>query len=471
MSMTKREVLQLIGENSFPETTSKDIYAAKDALIPIKQNGIVKAVPVDLLNQSDYNPKPFSPKQLTNLVAWYDASDLSSLTIPSPYTKVSQINDKSGNNYHLTQTDSAQYPLLNKTGGNGSTPCVEFTGAERMKYNDTTVPLSQPMTCFIVMKHGAWLASGSTILDFTNAHNTGLYYIESGDGKRSMVNAAGAYAHEKWRNSYTNVQNEWIVVTFLLNGTSSFMWINGEPSPHPTELGLVTNAGSNNGTQIWIGGWGGGERAAFLFKEMILCNTAVLTEEQRMEVVNYLLSKHKIVRNPIYKGYGDSLTKGAGATDFYVNSFAALFSIETGRQMYNYGLSGSTVYSLSTQYKYGIEDKNALITLCYGTNEGSVDATWKAYYKMMVQQLIFEGHSPEQICLVTPPYYSTRVTKNNQILTYLNEIAAEIPGVLVANTIAPTQAGGGDSLLPDGTHPNNAGHRIIADTIKAAFGF
>ena len=67
----------------------------------------------------------WTPANLTNLVAWYDASDVSTVTLNG--SNVSQIDDKSGNGYHVAQSSGADQPLyangvingLNAIQGNG----------------------------------------------------------------------------------------------------------------------------------------------------------------------------------------------------------------------------------------------------------------------------------------------------------------------------------------------------------------
>tara|TARA_R100001163_G_scaffold24040_1_gene20034 strand:+ start:5090 stop:5968 length:879 start_codon:yes stop_codon:yes gene_type:complete len=59
----------------------------------------------------------FKPSDLSNLVAWYDALDSS--TITSDSDGVSAWNDKSGNNYHGTQTTNSKKPALGTSADNG----------------------------------------------------------------------------------------------------------------------------------------------------------------------------------------------------------------------------------------------------------------------------------------------------------------------------------------------------------------
>jgi len=62
-------------------------------------------------------PVPFAPDVLTGLQAWYDASDASTVTESSG--SVSQIDDKSGNDYHLTQATAGLKPTYETAVQNG----------------------------------------------------------------------------------------------------------------------------------------------------------------------------------------------------------------------------------------------------------------------------------------------------------------------------------------------------------------
>lgn len=58
----------------------------------------------------------FVPTDLSNLVAWYDASDTSTITYSTP-PLVAQWNDKSGNDHHMTQGVASAQPAYFDVGG------------------------------------------------------------------------------------------------------------------------------------------------------------------------------------------------------------------------------------------------------------------------------------------------------------------------------------------------------------------
>tara|TARA_R110000796_G_scaffold176455_2_gene293312 strand:- start:2995 stop:3873 length:879 start_codon:yes stop_codon:yes gene_type:complete len=65
----------------------------------------------------------FKPSDLSDLQAWYDAGDSS--TISSDVNGISQWADKSGNNYHAVQTTNTQKPSTGTSPDNGL-PAVKF---------------------------------------------------------------------------------------------------------------------------------------------------------------------------------------------------------------------------------------------------------------------------------------------------------------------------------------------------------
>lgn len=76
------------------------------ALLSTDSNGnfLIKNSDGDIIFRSDSTI--WTPNRFLNLVSWYDASDLSSITESS--NVVSQVNDKSGNGFHLNVLTSAK---------------------------------------------------------------------------------------------------------------------------------------------------------------------------------------------------------------------------------------------------------------------------------------------------------------------------------------------------------------------------
>lgn len=102
---------------------------------------------------------------LTDLVAWWDASDSSTITHSSG--SVSQITDKSGNGHTLTQGTSTAQPKINTATLNGL-PVLDFDGGDSLVCGNNSIGRHiTGVTAYIVMKFD----SGSTQVPFSVARN------------------------------------------------------------------------------------------------------------------------------------------------------------------------------------------------------------------------------------------------------------------------------------------------------------
>ena len=86
----------------------------------------------------------WSPSNISNLLAWWDFSDEETVT-KSGANLISQVDDKSGNDYHLTQATGANQPTWEDDNRN-DLDAADFGSAGFMKANWTA--LSQPHVVF-----------------------------------------------------------------------------------------------------------------------------------------------------------------------------------------------------------------------------------------------------------------------------------------------------------------------------------
>jgi len=91
-----------------------------------------------------------SPLELPDCVAWYDAAQ--GVTLVS--SAVSQWNDLSGLNNHLTQGTAGARPVVGV--GQAGLPCINFDGVDDIL--NVTVAIAQPQSVFVV---GKWGGSGT----------------------------------------------------------------------------------------------------------------------------------------------------------------------------------------------------------------------------------------------------------------------------------------------------------------------
>lgn len=102
------------------------------------------------------------PSQIANLKAWYRSDDVVLVS-----NKVSQLNDKSGNGLHATQTTAANRPPYSTTGG-----------LKNLPYFSTTESFSTG-TGLLAGTTGTWnfLHDGTGATVFLVAKTTGLYWL------------------------------------------------------------------------------------------------------------------------------------------------------------------------------------------------------------------------------------------------------------------------------------------------------
>ena len=200
---------------------------------------------------------------------------------------------------------------------------------------------------------------------------------------------------------------------------------------------------------------------------------------------------------------GDSITEGYGASSVE-QTYWNILGRETGAEVFGYGVGGTTIAKRNfplpdpkTNQYFGsrvegmIEDAD-IIVIFGGTNDfgGSDPAfgqmedrrldTFYGGYHLLIQQLM--ARYPEgQIVLMTPLHRLTEDegTYNEQdgrrggtLVEYVDaiiEIAGYygLPVIDMFRTcpIQPRVQSQRTALMPDGVHPNDAGHRVVADRL------
>lgn len=99
----------------------------------------------------------FSPRSISGLAAWYDASNASSITLNG--STVSQWNDLSGNGQHQVQGTASLQPTYSATNANGK-PALTTTGTQWMQAS--AFASSSAATVFLVWKISS--ASGTPFI-------------------------------------------------------------------------------------------------------------------------------------------------------------------------------------------------------------------------------------------------------------------------------------------------------------------
>ena len=141
----------------------------------------------------------FSPLNLPNLKAWYDASDLSTITGGSA---VSQWNDKSSNGFDLSQATSTKKPSSGTRTLNGLNT-IDYDGTndflQAATASDWTfLSNSAASTAFVVyilddLNANAWLVTHSigTSIGYSAYYNGGLFAFVSNNSADVLYNDTG----------------------------------------------------------------------------------------------------------------------------------------------------------------------------------------------------------------------------------------------------------------------------------------
>ena len=209
------------------------------------------------------------------MVNWYDASDAS--TITESAGDVSQWDDKSGNAYHLTQSNGTYKPTTGTRTIN-SLNVLDFATGDFIDVN-TATSYSQPNTIFLVYELDS---QGSGVAN-------GVFCDGFGASNRHLI----AYAPNYWRN-YAGTQISSSAgpslaseqSTHIFNTTTSSIRVNGAVAVASASLGTQALSGLAVGRFSWgtAGNIDGG------LAEIIIYNAAVSADDID-SIETYLQSK------------------------------------------------------------------------------------------------------------------------------------------------------------------------------------
>lgn len=180
----------------------------------------------------------FIPSSVAGLTAWFDPSDVGSITASGGY--VTQLNDLSGNGNHLTQTGTYG-PITGTRTQNGLNVLDYYASSSRAALRKTNFTQAQPCTIFTV-------ALSDNLTDDTNGQraligwtNTASYNgcaILQDDSNMKMYAATYPFTNAHAMSASTAYQ--W---TGVFNGASSVLSRDGS-------VGATGDPGAQ--------GWGGG---------------------------------------------------------------------------------------------------------------------------------------------------------------------------------------------------------------------
>lgn len=408
----------------------------------------------------------FTPSQVASLAMWYDISDAASITQSGGV--ISKISDKSGNARHLEATHTA-FPTYSATGGGNDKAYINISPTKDIYINGLSIP--QPYVVYLVVKQKTFVDNKNIfVLNMSNNQSGIAHKTISGKNKTvPWYNGVGLMDvnSDAYKNKFMLLSTKW-------NGANSTFRINNEQIGFP----FAARAG---GTQaISAFGLGYYSFTSDCDIQEVLVYAADVSAMDDLKIRSYLTLKYSLLPTPYITCFGDSITQGYNSTDRQYNSWAALVASEMGYNLCNNGITSTTVYDFHATV-HGVPGQNLIdiysrafegphlgewVIFGYGQNDksGSPGTTWKNQYKAIVQEFINKGYSPSKIIIHTPPV-GTADANATAMNVYIAQIASEL-GTKYFDFSAYFVANGGMSWMADGLHPNDTGHRQIADKIK-----
>jgi len=227
----------------------------------------------------------WTPTELTNLEAWYDADDAT--TITESGGAVSQWNDKSGNSRHVVQATGADQPTTSAETLNsknvlswpdvGNDKRLVWDGAGSNNWQDVYVVLRYD-------RNGTNFVAYNSI--FTSANNTG-----TGTGIGAMGNSGGTslYTADTWTDvcylDGTSVASPFVLMTDIYSSASVVSFsANSAISVDGITIGCDRDAIASGR------GWSG------IIAEVVVCSSQ-LGASDRQKVEGYLAHKWGLEAN------------------------------------------------------------------------------------------------------------------------------------------------------------------------------
>lgn len=165
---------------------------------------------------------------------------------------------------------------------------------------------------------------------------------------------------------------------------------------------------------------------------------------------------------------GDSLTEGYGVSQ--QQSFPSLLeekmnSSKKSWKVINAGISGSTSASAVSRIKWHLKQKPNLIILALGSNDGLRGLSTNQIISNLDKAIEVAKASQTTIVLAglkMPPNYGAKYTQDFALVFPQLSKKHKIP---LIPFLLKDVAGEKSRNLSDGIHPNESGHKIIAETV------
>jgi sugar lactone lactonase YvrE len=254
------------------------------------------------LTQTSFSSTAFSPTSIAGCQLWFDASDTASLT-PSSITtgtKVSQWNDKSGNNRHMSNSTAASQPTYSTSNFNGSLPSVYFRGNNEVGTTNANILSNAASTVLNSTTWDIYVAfkpTGGQEAIFWNDPTSAVVVIA---GNTKVYDANYSILYGGWRlapNDGACRGGECQLFQAYSTGTTIGKRVNGGFEGSQTQTASFSWPSRSSNSELSFcrpssGGWSEGNLA---IAEVIVYNS-VLSDANRSNVQTYLTNKWKIGR-------------------------------------------------------------------------------------------------------------------------------------------------------------------------------
>lgn len=242
---------------------------------------------------------PFEPTAVSWLQLWLDGDDIYSMTKDGS-NKVSQWNDKSGNNNHAVQATWDNQPVFTPNGISGRWSLI-FDGSNDFLSiaNDATLNFDSGAgyTIFLVANYRGYTAKGSSINvllgKWDGLHATPGYSLETGVANNIVVKTG---SNELVEYSVESIQDDDVIITAVMDNaaTESKVYRNKRVWLLNTS---ATVAGDNSGDLVVGADTGSSRYAEWDYAEVLIYNRP-LWDAERESVYNYLAKKWNLEFTP-----------------------------------------------------------------------------------------------------------------------------------------------------------------------------
>ena len=199
----------------------------------------------------------FTPTDISDLYAWYDATDSDTITKDGS-NRISQWENKEGTTARdLVQSTSGDQPLYVSSGSSDSgNATVNFSGDRWMETASALTGISQPISFVAITKFPPNSTSTNEFLfakEKSQPEDRFIFSKPTADANDRFIMYAGTDFIE---SNVTGIADEWTYATLIYDGSSSQMRFNGSEIDtgnvgSETFEGLTLGARDNSGAVVY----------------------------------------------------------------------------------------------------------------------------------------------------------------------------------------------------------------------------